>query len=142
MANQSSTPDSAPPDLLSNGITGSAIAQARLTQAVETVTLNFPTRLRLKAKGIFLREAPAFALRRRRDVMSTITPELDSELDIPPGVDSALKSFYVSKHRFNLIATSAIKRLPEYKGSLFHGAFGHALNQISPHHYRLLYEPP
>jgi len=49
-------------------------------------------------------------------------------------------SFKLSKYRFTLKAIDDIS-LPAYKGSTFHGGFGHALMQISPIWYRYFYEP-
>ena len=46
----------------------------------------------------------------------------------------------VSKYRFTLEAIDSIT-LPVYKGSTFHGGFGHALMQISPTWYRYFFEP-
>ncbi len=40
----------------------------------------------------------------------------------------------ISKHRFSLKAIDRIT-LPAYKGSAFHGGFGHALHKISPDDY-------
>ena len=46
----------------------------------------------------------------------------------------------VSKYRFTLEAADNIT-LPAYKGSTFHGGFGHALMKISPTWYRYFFEP-
>ncbi|MFW5443050.1 MAG: CRISPR system precrRNA processing endoribonuclease RAMP protein Cas6 [Methylococcaceae bacterium] len=46
----------------------------------------------------------------------------------------------LSKYRFMLEAMEKIT-LPSYKGSTFHGGFGHALMQISPIWYRYFFEP-
>ncbi|HHJ20675.1 MAG TPA: CRISPR system precrRNA processing endoribonuclease RAMP protein Cas6 [Gammaproteobacteria bacterium] len=46
----------------------------------------------------------------------------------------------VAKYRFRMVAASEIV-LPEYKGSAFHGGFGHALRKIAPSWYRHLFEP-
>ena len=46
----------------------------------------------------------------------------------------------VIKYRFTLEAIDNIS-LPAYKGSTFHGGFGHALMKISPTWYRYFYEP-
>lgn len=46
----------------------------------------------------------------------------------------------INRYRFTLAAATTIK-LPGYKGSTFHGGFGHALRKISPTYYRLLFEP-
>jgi hypothetical protein len=46
----------------------------------------------------------------------------------------------LSKYRFTLEAINKIY-LPAYKGSTFHGGFGHALMQISPIWYRYFFEP-
>ena len=46
----------------------------------------------------------------------------------------------LSKYRFTLEAIDPIT-LPNYKGSTFHGGFGHALMQISPTWYRYFFEP-
>lgn len=45
----------------------------------------------------------------------------------------------LSKFRFTLEAINKIN-LPAYKGSTFHGGFGHALMQISPIWYRYFFE--
>ncbi len=50
------------------------------------------------------------------------------------------KHLQLAKYRFTLEAIDEIK-LPPYKGSTFHGAFGHALMQISPTWYHYFYEP-
>jgi len=49
-------------------------------------------------------------------------------------------SFKLSKYRFTLKAVDNIS-LPAYKGSTFHGGFGHALMKISPIWYRYFFEP-
>ena len=49
-------------------------------------------------------------------------------------------SFKLSKYRFTLEAVDNIS-LPAYKGSTFHGGFGHALMKISPIWYRYFFEP-
>ena len=46
----------------------------------------------------------------------------------------------VSRYRFTLEAVDTIS-LPVYKGSTFHGGFGHALMKISPTWYRYFFEP-
>ncbi len=46
----------------------------------------------------------------------------------------------LSKYRFTLEAIDNIT-LPAYKGSTFHGGFGHALMKISPTWYRYFFEP-
>ena len=46
----------------------------------------------------------------------------------------------LSKYRFILEAVDQII-LPRYKGSCFHGGFGHALMKISPRWYRYFFEP-
>ncbi len=46
----------------------------------------------------------------------------------------------VSKYRFTLEAVDDII-LPAYKGSTFHGGFGHALMKISPTWYQYFFEP-
>ena len=46
----------------------------------------------------------------------------------------------IAKYRFRMVAVSEIA-LPEYKGSAFHGGFGHALRKIAPSWYRHLFEP-
>jgi hypothetical protein len=46
----------------------------------------------------------------------------------------------VSKYLFRLRAETSVK-LPPYKGSAFHGGFGHALKRISPFYYRQIFEP-
>ena len=46
----------------------------------------------------------------------------------------------VSKYRFTLEAVDNIS-LPVYKGSTFHGGFGHALIKISPTWYQYFFEP-
>ncbi len=46
----------------------------------------------------------------------------------------------LSKYRFIMEAVNQIS-LPAYKGSTFHGGFGHALMQISPIWYRYFFEP-
>ncbi|MEE9350804.1 MAG: hypothetical protein V3U78_00980 [Thiotrichaceae bacterium] len=46
----------------------------------------------------------------------------------------------LSKYRFTLEALDHIT-LPVYKGSTFHGGFGHALMKISPTWYRYFFEP-
>ena len=45
----------------------------------------------------------------------------------------------LTKYRFTLEAIDTI-RLPVYKGSTFHGGFGHALMQISPTWYQYFFE--
>ena len=54
---------------------------------------------------------------------------------------TALKNFAVAKYRFHLTVTEQIT-LPPYKGSAFHGGFGHALKQLSPSFYDYFYPPP
>lgn len=49
-------------------------------------------------------------------------------------------NFKLSKYRFTLEAIDNIT-LPVYKGSTFHGGFGHALMKISPIWYHYFYEP-
>jgi len=46
----------------------------------------------------------------------------------------------LSKYRFTLEAVDSIT-MPAYKGSTFHGGFGHALTNISPTWYRYFFEP-
>jgi hypothetical protein len=46
----------------------------------------------------------------------------------------------ISKYRFTLEAVDEIT-MPAYKGSTFHGGFGHALMKISPTWYRYFFEP-
>lgn len=46
----------------------------------------------------------------------------------------------LTKYHFKLEATENIS-LPAYKGSTFHGGFGHALMEISPRWYRYFFEP-
>ena len=46
----------------------------------------------------------------------------------------------ISKYRFTLEAVDSIT-LPTYKGSSFHGGFGHALKQISPTWFKYFYQP-
>lgn len=46
----------------------------------------------------------------------------------------------IKKHRFILESVDKII-LPPYKGSTFHGGFGHALMEISPLWYRYFFEP-
>ena len=46
----------------------------------------------------------------------------------------------ISKYRFTLEAVDNIA-LPAYKGSTFHGGFGHALMRISPTWYQYFFEP-
>ncbi|MCI5142629.1 MAG: hypothetical protein D3909_13095, partial [Candidatus Electrothrix sp. ATG1] len=45
----------------------------------------------------------------------------------------------ISKYLFRFQVETAL-RLPPYKGSAFHGAFGHALKRISPFYYQQLFE--
>lgn len=52
-------------------------------------------------------------------------------------LDSKLE---ISKYSFTLEAVNNIT-LPAYKGSTFHGGFGHALMKISPIWYRYFFEP-
>ncbi|CAK8712500.1 CRISPR-associated protein Cas6 C-terminal domain-containing protein [Candidatus Electrothrix aarhusensis] len=51
-----------------------------------------------------------------------------------------LRLLNVSKYLFRLRAETPL-RLPPYKGSAFHGAFGHALKRISPFYYQEIFEP-
>ena len=51
-----------------------------------------------------------------------------------------LNRLTVSKYLFRLRAETLL-RLPPYKGSAFHGAFGHALKRISPFYYQEIFEP-
>jgi len=53
---------------------------------------------------------------------------------------AVLSSFQATRFRFQLTVLSPIT-LPAYKGSAFHGAFGWALQRISPLLYQSLYEP-
>jgi hypothetical protein len=53
---------------------------------------------------------------------------------------AALSSFHATRFRFHLTVLSHVT-LPAYKGSTFHGAFGWALQRISPLLYQSLYEP-
>ncbi len=46
----------------------------------------------------------------------------------------------IAKYRFRMVAVDEIL-LPAYKGSAFHGGFGHALRKIAPTWYRYLFEP-
>lgn len=46
----------------------------------------------------------------------------------------------VAKYLFRLKAQTRIQ-LPPYKGSTFHGGFGHALKKISPFYYQHIFEP-
>ena len=46
----------------------------------------------------------------------------------------------ISKYQFTLEAVDSIT-LPAYKGSTFHGGFGHALMKISPTWYKYFFEP-
>ncbi len=50
-----------------------------------------------------------------------------------------LNRLTLSKYLFRLQAESSL-HLPPYKGSAFHGAFGHALKRISPFYYQQLFE--
>ncbi len=50
--------------------------------------------------------------------------------------------FKLSRFRFRLTAISPIVLPSGYKGSTFHGAFGHALKSLSPHFYDLFFKPP
>ena len=52
--------------------------------------------------------------------------------------EKRLHQLTVSKYLFRLRAETSI-RLPPYKGSAFHGAFGHALKRISPFYYQELF---
>ncbi len=49
------------------------------------------------------------------------------------------KTLKITKYCFTLEAIDAIN-LPTYKGSTFHGGFGHALMKISPTWYRYFFE--
>lgn len=51
-----------------------------------------------------------------------------------------INSLKISKFRFALEAIDSIT-LPAYKGSTFHGGFGHAFKAISPTWYRYFFEP-
>ena len=51
-----------------------------------------------------------------------------------------LPTLPISKYRFTLEAVDSIT-LPTYKGSSFHGGFGHALKQISPTWFKYFYQP-
>ncbi|HEB63049.1 MAG TPA: CRISPR system precrRNA processing endoribonuclease RAMP protein Cas6 [Gammaproteobacteria bacterium] len=53
---------------------------------------------------------------------------------------SILGKITIARYRFQLIATQKTA-LPCYKGSAFHGGFGHALRQIAPTWYQHLFEP-
>ncbi|MGH8552671.1 MAG: CRISPR system precrRNA processing endoribonuclease RAMP protein Cas6 [Methylococcales bacterium] len=50
-------------------------------------------------------------------------------------------SFKLARFRFRLTARSPIELPSGYKGSTFHGAFGHALKDLSPHFYDLFFNP-
>ncbi|MGH9801217.1 MAG: CRISPR system precrRNA processing endoribonuclease RAMP protein Cas6, partial [Blastocatellia bacterium] len=50
-------------------------------------------------------------------------------------------SFKLARFRFRLTARSPIELSSGYKGSTFHGAFGHALKDLSPHFYDLFFNP-
>ena len=50
------------------------------------------------------------------------------------------ESLAVARYRFRMVTVSEIV-LPAYKGSAFHGGFGHALRRMAPSWYRLLFEP-
>ncbi len=50
------------------------------------------------------------------------------------------ESLAVARHRFRMVAAGEIV-FPAYKGSAFHGGFGHALKRMAPSWYRLLLEP-
>ena len=56
-----------------------------------------------------------------------------------------LALFNIARFRFTAIANSEIQfsahKAPAYKGSTFHGGFGHALNHVSPTFYRYFYPP-
>ncbi|HBS26735.1 MAG TPA: hypothetical protein DD827_06360, partial [Gammaproteobacteria bacterium] len=51
-----------------------------------------------------------------------------------------LSNLNIAKYRFTLQAKDKIT-LPAYKGSAFHGGFGHALKQISPTWFNYFYQP-
>lgn len=51
-----------------------------------------------------------------------------------------LNRLAIAKYRFRFVAKNKIV-MPVYKGSTFHGGFGHALKTISPTYYRILFEP-
>ena len=55
-------------------------------------------------------------------------------------------SFSIARFRFTAIADTEIQfsayQAPAYKGSTFHGGFGHALKHVSPAFYRYFYPPP
>ena len=53
---------------------------------------------------------------------------------------TALSAFTTGRFRFTIITTSPLK-LPAYKGSTFHGGFGHALNSIAPAFSQLFHNP-
>ena len=57
---------------------------------------------------------------------------------IPP--DHALDRLYISKYLFQLRATTEIRLVP-FKGSAFHGGFGHALKKISPLYCEEIFGP-
>ena len=54
-------------------------------------------------------------------------------------LEKRLNRLTVSKYLFRLRAETPL-RLPPYKGSAFHGAFGHALKRISPFYYQEIFE--
>lgn len=50
-------------------------------------------------------------------------------------------SFKLARFRFRLSVLSPIDFPSGYKGSTFHGGFGHALKNLSPHFYDLFFNP-
>ncbi len=58
----------------------------------------------------------------------------------PHASEPVLAGLRIGIYRFSLVARTSIV-LPLFKGSTFHGAFGHALRRLSPGDYSALYEP-
>ncbi len=57
-----------------------------------------------------------------------------------PDFSLNLQKLTIAKYLFRLRAETPIL-LPPYKGSSFHGGFGHALKRIAPFYYKEIFEP-
>jgi len=60
--------------------------------------------------------------------------------DITTSINPALTHFTLAKYRFTFCVKSEVT-LPAYKGSAFHGGFGHALKKIAPSFYDYFFAP-
>ncbi len=68
-------------------------------------------------------------------------PPLPGTATNPPGDACFLPAnLSLAKYRFRLLAKTRIQ-LPPYKGSAFHGGFGHSLKKIAPFYYEQIFEP-